>query len=214
MQAVVDLCRDGIVAQCQNIIFDSTVPGGISLLETKSANLNRVTIHGYDLEVAYRRPMLFGIGGNLSLRTLINYAPENKTFDPLTGITTERAGSLTAPKLAATVTLGWNNERVNANVQFRGFGERRGNALLFNSPNTVLGPEDAGYNVANGNTVNRNRYAGRIYVNPSVDVKINDAISAFANVDNLFDAGPPPLTANNLYDLIGRRFRVGVRARL
>jgi iron complex outermembrane recepter protein len=213
-QAVVDMCRDGNQFMCEKILFDSTVPGGIRILEANNLNLNTLTVSGWDFETAYQRPMPFGISGNLTVRALLNYAPENTTYEPLTRVTTENANTLGAqPEFAGLIAVGWEGNRVDVNVQFRGFGERRGNPILDGSPNTVLGPEDAGYNPANNNTVNKNRFAGRVYVNPSLEVRVNDNISVFANIDNLFDEQPTGLTTNSAYDLIGRRYRLGMRAR-
>jgi outer membrane receptor protein involved in Fe transport len=46
-----------------------------------------------------------------------------------------------------------------------------------------------------------------------VTFKVNENISAFLNIDNLLDKQPPELaTAAVVYDMIGRRYRFGVRA--
>jgi outer membrane cobalamin receptor len=211
---VIQLCRAGVATQCANIVFDQTVPGGIRIITNRTSNLNTLTVSGFDFEVDYRRPMLFDLAGSISLRALLNYEPENRTYNPLSGITTENADTLGAlPQVAGQVNLGYQRDRLFVNVQFQGFGPMRGNPLLYNSPTpTILGPEDPGYDVTAANSVNKNRFAGNVYVNPSVEVAINSHLSIFGNIDNLFNVGPPALTVNSQYDYIGRRFRIGVRA--
>ena len=194
--------------------------GGIRLVENRAANLNTVTVSGYDFETAYRTAMPFGLNGNLTLRALVNYAPHNNTYNPLTRLTTENSNILNAqPKLGYNLGVGYDNDRIDFNLQFRGFGKRRGNPLIYNADgslnaSTILGPEDAGYVVTANNTINQNRFAAQVVVNTSLNVKINDKLSVFGNIDNLLDVEPPALTTSNVYDLIGRRYRVGVRVQL
>jgi hypothetical protein len=225
-QQTIDLCAQGDRTYCNFITFDASVPqqGGIGLLEPLLLNLNKIAIQGYDFEVGYRR----SIGsGNFSVRALVNYEPHVQLLNAYLGQTTEAAnvlgqiggqqGAGGQPKVAYNISLGYELGRVEAIVQIRGFGQRRGNPIIYNADgsinaSTVLGPEDPGYNPANANTISQNRWPAQYTVNPSVTYKINDKVSAFVNIDNLFDVGPPPLTVNSIYDLIGRRYRAGVRA--
>jgi hypothetical protein len=183
-------------------------------------NLNQQLVKGYDFEVGYRLPLG---RGEFSARGLLNYQPHNYTIAGLNigvPIKTENANTLgNSPRLAYNISVGYEVGRWNATVQLRGFGERRGNPAIYNANGSynaamVLGPEDAGYDAANTalNTINKNRYPGQYTVNPSVSFKLNNNLGAFLNIDNLFDVGPPPLAVSSIYDLIGRRYRVGVRA--
>jgi iron complex outermembrane receptor protein len=225
-QQTMDLCAQGDRTYCNFITFDATATtqDGISLLEPLLLNLNRITIQGYDFEVDYRG----NIGpGAFTVRALINYEPHVQLLNAYLGQTTEAAGVLGQiggqqgaggqPKLAYNLTLGYDAGRVETVVQIRGFTQRRGNPITYNADgsvnsSTILGPEDQGYNPANANTISKNRYPGQTTVNPSVTYSINDHIRVFLNVDNLFDVQVPALANNSIYDLIGRRYRVGVRA--
>jgi outer membrane receptor protein involved in Fe transport len=226
-QQTLDLCQQGDKTYCNFITFSAAAPTGqnsILLLEPLLLNLNKIAIQGYDFEVGYRG----SIGpGHFSVRGLVNYEPHVQLLNAYLGQTTEAAnvlgqiggqqGAGGQPKVAYNISLGYEVGRVDTIVQIRGFSERRGNPIIYNADgsinaSTILGPEDPGYNAANANTINKNRWPGQFTVNPSVTYKINDKVSAFLNIDNLLDVGPPPLTVNSIYDLIGRRFRLGVRA--
>jgi outer membrane receptor protein involved in Fe transport len=221
-QQVIDLCRDGDARACQMITFNDVAlgTGGIGLIAPTAQNLNLQTIQGYDAEVGYRLPLM---GGNFSVRALVNYQPRNRSYNVLTKLTTEAANVLgNQPLVGYNLSFGFDKGKLGLDLQVRGFTGRRGNALIYNtdgslSTTTVLGPEDEGYaarlNPAiNDATTNKNRFGGQYTINPSVSYKFTDHISAFANVDNLLDVDPPALTTNNAYDLIGRRYRAGVRA--
>ena len=241
-QQTLDQCTAGDKTYCNFITFDSTVAGGISLLEPLLLNLNRITIQGYDVEVGYRR----SIGpGTFSVRALVNYEPHVQLLNSYLGQTTEAAnvvgqiggmqGAGGQPEVGYNLSFGYGVGRFDTTVQIRGFGRRRANPIVYNADGsvdstTVLGPEDgaayaariatalagggaaAGTLAATANTVSQNRLPAQFTVNPSVTFRINGNISAFVNIDNLFDVGPPPLLTNSIYDLIGRRYRAGVRA--
>ena len=222
-QQVVDLCRDGVVAQCKNITFDSTVAGGISNIVAHSMNLNTTTNAGLDFEIAYRARTPLGLPGDINLHALLNYGLVNKTYTPLNGLTENDLNSLSTsanvlapPKVAYNIDLGYKTDRLDFNINARGFLSRRGNPLIYNpngslSSNTVLGPEDAGYVASNNNTVNVNRFPGQLLINPGIAYKVTKNLTVFANIDNLFNSGPPAYSNAYVYDLLGRRYRFGVR---
>ena len=82
----------------------------------------------------------------------------------------------------------------------------------------VIGPEDPGYSITLPNSVNTNRVAGRTYVHLSVNYDLSEHFTVFGVVTNIFNATPPPnptaIGSYNpvLYDIVGRNFRIGVRA--
>lgn len=221
-QQTVNSCAAGDRTYCNFITFSAaaTATGGISLLEPLLLNLNKQVVEGYDFEVAYRMPLG---AGNFNVRGLLNYQPHNYSINTFLNLKTENANIIGgSPKLAYNLNLGYDVGRWNTTVQIRGFGERRGNPIVYRAdgsidPSTILGPEDAGYAArlnpsANDNTISKNRYPGQYTINPSVSFRVNENISVFGNVDNLFDVEPPELTSSSIYDLVGRRYRLGVRA--
>ncbi len=215
-QQIIDNCRDGDTVSCGMITFANTPASGyIGLIAPIQSNLNYQEVEGYDFEVGYRKPML---GGNFSIRGLVNYQPHNFTINAATQQKTENANILNGqPELGYNLSFGFDKGPLGLDVQVRGFTGRTGNPVIYSpdgtrSTNTVLGPEDSGYVVTNANTININRWPGQYTINPSATYKINDNFTVFANIDNLLDVGPPGLSTSNVYDLIGRRYRFGVRA--
>lgn len=212
-------CALGSTVACSGITFDTSTLG-IAFLRNQSTNVQTLKINGWDLEAAYKWSNAFGGPGALNLRGLINYAPHNKSYNPLNGTTTEQAGTLAAqPKFSGNFSIGYALDRLSAQVQMRTFGKLRGNNVIYNADGsiasaTVLGPEDEAYNVASATSISKNRYSGRTYVNPSAQFKLTDKITLYGNVDNVLNTAPPPMTVSAAYDLIGRRYRVGVRAQL
>ena len=213
-QVAIDQCVAGDRTYCNFITFDQTTPGGIARLEPLTLNLNTSRLNGVDYEVGYRTRLG---PGNFSVRALVNYQPHNYSINKFTGQKTESANTIAGqPKWAYNLSASYNVDRWNMNVQVRGFGERIGNNLITNTDGTlaatsVIGPEDAGYTAARANTISKNRYPGQYFVNPSVSYKVNDNMTAFLNVDNVLNKAPPPLTSSAIYDLIGRRYRIGLR---
>jgi outer membrane receptor protein involved in Fe transport len=226
-QQTLDLCQQGDRTYCNFITFSTTAPAGqnsILLVEPLLQNLNRIAIQGYDFELGYHDQ----IGpGNFTARALINYEPHVQLLNAYLGQTTEAANVLAQiggqqgaggqPKLAYNVNFGYSVGKLDANLQIRGFGQRRGNPIVYNADGsvnstTILGPEDPGYNPANANTISKNRWPGQYTVNPSVAYRFTEHVTGFLNVDNLFNVGPPALSTSGIYDLIGRRYRFGIRA--
>ncbi|MGC3979720.1 MAG: TonB-dependent receptor [Steroidobacteraceae bacterium] len=213
-------CQLGSALACSGITFDSLAPTGIAFVKNQSTNSQTLKINGWDLEAAYKWANAFGGPGSLNLRGLINYAPHNKSYNPINGITTEQAGTLAAQaKVSGNLSIGYTLDQLSAQVQLRAFGKLRGNNVLYSpdgsiNAQTMLGPEDDAYNVASSTSISKNEYGGRIYVNPSVQYKLTDKITLYGNVDNAFNTAPPPLTVSTAYDLIGRRYRAGIRAQL
>ncbi len=220
-QQTVDQCAAGDPTYCKFITFGTNAAaGGIDRLEPLLLNLNLAKVQGYDFEVGYQH--LLG-PGSFKVRALVNYQPHNYTINTYLHQKTENENTLASqPELAYNLNVGYDVGRWNMDVQIRGFAERRGNPVIYNADGsvnsaTILGPEDAGYAArfntsTNDNTISKNRYPGQYFVNPSVTYKVNDNISAYVNIDNLLNVEPPDLTVSSIYDLIGRRYRVGVRA--
>jgi outer membrane receptor protein involved in Fe transport len=220
-QQIIDNCAAGDTVSCHMITFNNNpATGYIALIAPTQSNLNYMEVSGYDFEVGYRESVL---GGHFNVRGLVNYQPHSFTINASTQQKTESANALNGqPKLAYNLSFGFDKDRWATNVQIRGFTQRLGNPVVYNpdgsiNATTIFGPEDAGYAArfnpaVADNTITRNRWPGQFTVNPSVSFKVTDNVSLFANIDNLFNVGPPALSTSNAYDLIGRRFRLGARA--
>jgi len=51
------------------------------------------------------------------------------------------------------------------------------------------------------------------YVDLSGDWEVNERVTLYGGIDNLFDQEPPYLHERQTYDVLGRRFNIGFRAR-
>jgi hypothetical protein len=86
---------------------------------------------------------------------------------------------------------------------------------------TKIGPGQAGYDINKSNSVNDNFVASRWYLDLSGSVQLpaqigGNPLELYGAVQNVFDKDNPSdirLFGNPLqYDIIGRRFRLGIRA--
>ncbi len=115
-------------------------------------------------------------------------------------------GTNATPKWRASTTLTYSN----GPWQLRALGNFVGGGAYDNT----YGPLDLNYD----------HFAGRYYVDLTATYDVTKAVQLYAKVENLTNA-PPPLVAENtivragaanassFYDVIGRNFGVGMRAR-
>lgn len=219
----------GGATTCPGFTFTTDLvnyPNGIISQYNISQNINALKVEGIDFELGYRRQ----VGpGTFNIRALANYAIHNQQVNALVGRTFENAGSANGtPKWSGNVTVGYDVESFRFDVQVRGFTSvKYDTATLYNivgGTSLLLGPEDAGYAAAlavaaNANTINQNRFAGRVYTNLNFAWDVNKQFTFFGVVNNLFDVQPPKYAAiaitngarNLSYDLLGRSYKVGVR---
>jgi outer membrane receptor protein involved in Fe transport len=86
--------------------------------------------------------------------------------------------------------------------------------------NSLIGPNQAGYNIGLVTSANTNEVESAFYTDLSGQFQLKgDDLVVFAGVNNVFDKEPPtaPSVAGNgnfiLFDPIGRSYRLGMRAR-
>jgi iron complex outermembrane receptor protein len=204
---------------CTHLVFNG--PGGaLSQINNPELNFASQTVSGMDLEADYAMDFL---EGTLHWATKANYTDENTLTQPGLGVN-DSAGSnagnaQTGPKwrgiLAATYTTG----PLSVTAQSRWFGT----SMSYQNGNTG--------NQASAATANLYDPAHfEVPFNAYLDLrsayKWNDNISLFGAIDNALNT-PPPLVAPtsstvqapatfygtnaNVYDLLGRVVRVGLR---
>jgi len=211
---------------CNQLKFSST--GVLQTIDLFYDNLNSMRAKGLDLEASYTQPVadLFGAGsGMLSFTALATHYLQNVTDDGVTAI--DQAGSNigSTPDWVYRLTASYSLEPwtffaaargVSAGVISNAYTECTSNCPTLAAPYF---------------TVNDNHIAGTTYVDFSVtrtfDVATTMKTEAFISVQNLFDTDPVlaanpanlgaentpgyPQTNRNLYDTLGRTFRLGVR---
>jgi len=87
--------------------------------------------------------------------------------------------------------------------------------------NIYVGPQAAGYSNTLSNSISDNRVPAIAYVDFNASYRVLDkgsrSLEIFGNIKNAFNASPPNAPSNNigtnanLYDIIGRVFKIGVR---
>jgi iron complex outermembrane receptor protein len=202
-------CAAGVQIYCSQLVFGG--PGGaLSQINTIPINANRQTVSGLDLEGDYH---IADGAGAWDLHWIANYTDE-QTQTAL-GATVEYAGGIGADSpvrgvpqfktlLAATYSLGsWQGT-----LQGRLIGAAR--------LNTAWGPLN----------VDDNDIPAIAYLDLRGSYAWTPNIRLYAAIDNLFNT-PPPIVAgttnaltpydasirDDVYDAIGRQYRIGIRFR-
>lgn len=208
-QEVVQRCAAGDQTFCAALTRNAA--GVLTQVQITTFNAQTLKTRGLDIEASYQTPLdrLFhGAQGALALSTTATYVDRLTTTS--NGVTTNTAGQLTGtnatPKWRASTTLTYSN----GPWQLRALGNFVGGGAYDNT----YGPLDLNYD----------HFAGRYYVDLTATYDVTKAVQLYAKVENLTNA-PPPLVAENtivragaanassFYDVIGRNFGVGMRAR-
>jgi iron complex outermembrane recepter protein len=220
-QDIVNACYiQNDVDQCQNITLDSA--GELSFVNQTYQNVSKAKISGIDLEMGYSRPVdWFGGGERLGVRLFASFLDENSTTNS-TGVKTDRAGQVgtgqatlfALPEWKATASLSYSRGPFRSFVQLRYIGDG-----IYDTQNGI-GP--------NNWIVADNDIGSIAYVDArlSWNMSIGDSdVELYGNATNLFDRAPPLIPSYSaavaapaqynagLYDVLGRRFAVGVNVR-
>jgi len=222
-QAIVDLCFQGRTDLCPLVQRDPS--GAIAAVIDTNQNLNQINTRGIDFELAYRL-LLDGVSENLpgalSARLLATRALKLETLDS-SGQAIDRVGQLAppqspatggVPKWQGTFSLTYEGDPLTLSSQIRYISSGL-------RDNSLIGPGQQGYDPSLPNSVNINKVPAFAYVDLNAQYAILDdgahMVELFAAVTNLLDTDPPNYlpffmpTNPVLYDVLGRRYRVGVR---
>lgn len=232
---VIQLCAAGSAQSCSNIFFGFGATGGaiatsevdgngvtrtdvgkfatatngaLNLVIGAPLNVASETTSGLDFQADYHMNLF---GGELDWRLLGNYNDE-RTITRL-GVTLDGAGSvgldspiIAGPKFRSTLAATYSQGAWTGTLQGRFIGSAR----LVNT-------------WVEGVNVDNNGVPAVAYLDGRLSYRWNDDIDLYAAVDNLFNT-PPPSIPNSLggnsaaqnynlqvYDGLGRQFRVGLR---
>jgi iron complex outermembrane recepter protein len=215
-QQIVSACyQQHNTDQCANITRNPD--GTIFIVNQTYQNIAKAAVRGIDLESGYTRGLhLLGGGAEtISGRVFVSYLASNTTTSS-NGVETEFAGdvgTLGLPKWKATAYVQY------ANGPFTTFFEGR----FIDS-----GKLNATYNL-NGWDVTNNRVSSVTYFDMrlSYDITVGaTTVQLYGVINNIFDKAPPlapsyvalssaPVQTNqSLYDVLGRRFTVGLKLQL
>lgn len=177
--------------------------GSIATIQRTARNFAEYQTRGLDIEASYVLP-LSRIGANTDgqLRFRV-FATHLFNLDIDDGIrVTDRAGivgeanTFTQPKTRVTGTVGFENDRFGFDIRARHFASGK-----WALPNFATGAE-----------ILNNKVAARTYIDLNARYNINDRVSVFANVNNVFDVKPPYVAfASATYDMVGTYFSAGAK---
>jgi iron complex outermembrane recepter protein len=194
------------------LTFAFANPGDFNGYYQGPVNANRETVSGLDFQIDYMHDLF---DGTLSWHILGNYTDE-KTRTSL-GVTVDGAGAVsgdgalnpltgfTSPKLHATISSTYNEGPWSFTGQARLIGSARLTNNLLQGQSTYT-------------SIDNNAVPAVLYGDFRASYRWTDTIQLYGAVDNFFDAPPPNIptiggggTSCNLYDCIGRSYRIGVR---
>lgn len=203
-QDVVDQCHlNGIQQACDQLVRAAPGPGEtfgvLQQINNSNFNIAVTETEGWDLALRYTRDFA---GGDLSLRSQVGHLETLLETDG-NGIENERVGDTSIPAWRALGSLGFKKDNYDLFLQGRYVGE-----IQLNNEWTAV---DSEYNDVDA----------AIYLDAQFGYELSDSMSFFLNVQNLLDKEPlfapqqdtyfSP-TNPNLYDQVGRQYRIGFRA--
>ena len=193
---ILSRCFAGNPEMCARVERDAS--GQISRIVSTYTNLSEYNTDGIDFEVAYRRPItLFGIGGNLSARTLATWVNSVNTDDGVKQM--EYVGSqgyaftLGVPKWRAVSSLAFNSDVFSANVRARYIS---------------AGEYDRSVALVNG------AIGSYVYYDIGASTRLGEGrhVELYAAVNNVTNKlAPIGSTFSPYYDVMGRYYTAGVR---
>ncbi len=223
IQRIVDDCFSGAASVCGLVTRDATTKR-LQQVRNITQNIAASAGRGVDLEASYTRPLnLFRDGGEMvGARLFWSHMKENSTRTDRSNLTTYfdlagQTGAGSLPDDAVTAILTYSMDRFNASLSARYISDGIYNKR-YNLP-TAVRPD-----------VEDNTVPSIVYVNLSAGYSwdmYGGTLDLSANVQNLLDKDPPIVPSvfdatlgqtgsqvnQGLFDLLGRRFTIGVTFR-
>jgi outer membrane receptor protein involved in Fe transport len=217
-QQIVDLCDQGAQDQCAATLLNSPTPGA-NFVQVTAFNAASIRTRGIDIEASYRVPLSgIGLPGRLTFRGLATHVIDLVTTSNVIGsIPTDAAGvnSGTTPDWKGLLTQSWDTDGFSVSLTQRFIS----NGVYSNE--WIECSTNCPVSTNNNPTVNDNTMPGTFYLDAGGSVNLTREVSAYVRVDNVFDKNPEPAPStgispginSQLYDVLGRTFRLGVRTR-
>jgi len=218
-QNIIDLCYvQGDQDQCARItraVDTGTGFDTITFINQQVQNIGKATYEGLDFELAYGRGItLFGGGERLSARLFGTYLMESSTTN-YAGVKTDNTGSVASQHFKKRINLNLGYLRGPFSWNINGRYDSGGINSIFNNVETngVVANWNVTDNATGASVYWDTRLAYR-FTAGGVETEI------FGNIQNVFDRDPPLISTlegvgQTLggYDLLGRRYAVGINLR-
>ena len=214
-QQQVNLCFAGVTSTCGS--FNLSDPNGANFVNVQPFNLASISTDGIDIEASYRWQAPLGLSGNFTLRGLATNVRSFVTDTGLPGtipIDSAGANSGATPSWKWLAIESYDTDRFSLTLQQRWFSDG-----VFGNQYVVCSTGNCPVSTVNNPTIDYNKMAGAFYFDVSGSFNLARKMTAYFKVDNLFNRDPTPSPQTNtgvdinpqLYDVIGRMFRLGVR---
>jgi outer membrane receptor protein involved in Fe transport len=232
-QQIVNFCRDYQIF-CDRITYGAS-PADITFIDARQLNLARLTLRGFDLEVAYRLrldDLWSPLAGQLDFRVLGNRQYDFISQATPATVAVDGAGQSgpvgdggnfnASPPWIWNGFVSYDNGGFNVTANIRHIPEGKYRV-------DRIGPEDEGFDPNLPNSINTNRVDSATYVGLAMSYRIpigdddRRHVEIFGAIDNLFDQKPPVAPGGGggggsnyptnpvYFDTYGARFRTGVR---
>ena len=219
--ALAEVDGNGVSPGLSSIVgpMSAQADGAFNLYFVAPLNANQEGVSGLDFQVDYLHDLF---DGSLNYHFVGNYT-DSKTRTSL-GTTINGAGAVsgdgtvngltgfTTPKFRGTFATTYTEDRWSLTAQARLMGSARlSNQYIEGRGTTAPPPGYFGY-------VDDNSVPWVVYADLRASYRWTDTIQVYGAVDNAFNTPPPWIATNGgggascqLYDCIGRSYRVGVR---
>jgi outer membrane receptor protein involved in Fe transport len=211
---IVRFCADGNQAFCGGFQLDGAQ--GTNFVNVQPFNLASWKTSGFDIEASYQWQQPLGLPGSFTVRALGTHIQKFVVSAGVAGVDPiDQAGANNGntPDWKWLAVQTYDSGRLTLTVQERWFSDGTfGNQYVVCQTSCPL-------STGNHPTIDRNKMKGAFYVDVGATFKLNDQLSIYGKVDNLFDKDPVASPQTNtgldinpaLYDTLGRIYRAGVR---
>ncbi|HEY8253707.1 MAG TPA: TonB-dependent receptor, partial [Rhizomicrobium sp.] len=206
----------------------TNTPGQLTAVASKAFNAATLTTDGFDLESSYQFDLQnYDIPGSFTFRSLVNHTSKyiSDSGIPGTQRNVELAGNLNGSGGSTTYNqsggnvLNWKvleTQSYQTDVWGVNLTERWYSGGVTTNRNTlVCAPGTCPAPTIQTPTINFNKVDSILYFDLGGNWNVSDKVQLYANIDNVANVQPPDTggqnASNNLYDVIGRMYRIGVR---
>jgi len=215
-QDQINYCHAGVAQLCGSFFLDSPDNTG-NYVNIQPFNLASIFTDGFDIEASYQWAQPLGLPGRFTVRALATNVRNFITNTGLPGaIPIQQAGvnSGATPKWKLLGTESYDTDQFSISLTQRWFSNG-----VFGNQYVVCGAGDCPTSTNNNPTINYNKMKGAFYFDLGASYNITKMWQMYVKVDNLFNRDPTASPQTNtgvdinpqLYDVLGRMYRVGVR---
>lgn len=214
-QQIVQFCFEGNQTFCGGFSLDNANPN-LNFVNVQPFNLASWKTSGFDIEASYQWERPLGLPGSFTVRALGTHVRKfivNAGIAGVDSIDQAGANNGNTPDWKWLAVQTYDSGALTLTVQERWISDGTfGNQY-------VVCQSSCPVSTGNHPTIDYNTMKGAFYVDIGAAYKINDKISIYGKVDNLFDKDPVASPQTNtgldinpaLYDTLGRIYRAGVR---